>query len=167
VHLLHDADALTSRPRAAIQGGPEVDALLFSTVSPRSCKVFINTEIGDYAHVEQRDRGCELGRIGLRTHLSEIRSFEKLTGEGMTVVRPNLLHILEERLPARLELRVHPSVGAVDETALPATLLAEAGCGNLLDSYMSETWRRAGTVRISREPPLVTAAGKMRPFHPL
>ena len=47
------------------------------------------------AQIEQRPCGCLLGALGLTTHLSEIRSFEKLTGAGMTFADavPAMIHI--------------------------------------------------------------------------
>ena len=79
--------------------------------------------------------------FGLTTHLSTIRSFEKLTGEGVTVAGAHLLQVVEElfrprfggssidyqlveqeddRSLPRIVLRIHPRVGAVDEWALGA-----------------------------------------------
>src|SRR4029434_1027989 len=113
-------------------------------ISPLSARVLLNAEMGDYARVEERPCDCELGALGLRTHLSDIRSFEKLTGEGMTVVRTNLLPLLEHALPARfggssldyqlvevegadsatrLVLRVHPSIGPLVEGEVRDALL--------------------------------------------
>jgi hypothetical protein len=138
--------------------------------------------------VVRRDCGCSLGVLGLRTHLSEIRSFEKLTGEGVTFARANLERILEDALPARfggtgldyqlieeeagdgatrLVLRVAPSVGDVDEAAVRAVLLRELGRDGLVERHMTDDWRQVGTVRLSREPPLRTPAGKIMPFHPV
>ena len=58
-------------------------------------------------------------------------------------------------------LRVHPSVGAVDEAALRQAFLDElVGVGGLLDRYQAELLRRARAVTISRQPPIATQAGK-------
>ncbi|HZO27783.1 MAG TPA: hypothetical protein VFH48_17530 [Chloroflexota bacterium] len=181
VHLFHDRWALITRRRAVFEGGPEVDALLFTALSPRAPHVSLNAEVGDYARVATRDCGCKLGEFGLRTHLSDIRSFEKLTGEGMTVVRTNIVRVLEEVLPSRfggssidyqlveqegpdgatrLVLRVHPAVGPLDESVVRAALLDGIKGEGLLDSFMSEMWRRAGTVTVSREPPAAGPGGK-------
>jgi hypothetical protein len=186
VHVFEDRYALIQRSRVVGENGPEVEALLFSSLSPWAPKVLLNVESGDSAHVERRDCGCELGALGLHTHLSEIRSFEKLTGEGMTFARSSLTSILEWALPSRyggssldyqlleeetgagatqLVLRVSPHVGAVDEAELREWFLGELGRSGPADAAMVGTWRQVGTVTISRQPPLATAAGKILPFH--
>jgi hypothetical protein len=185
VHAMLQRSALVCRPRPASADGPIVDALLATSVSPAVPRIALNCETGDYARVEERDCGCRLGALGLRTHLSEIRSFEKLTGEGVTFARTNLQQILEEVLPARfggtsldyqlaeeeapsgatrVVLRVSPSVGELDEAALRAALLTELGRGGLSEQYHVGLWRGVGTVEIRREPPLATRAGKVLPF---
>lgn len=185
VHVMTDRYAVVQRRRSATVGGPTVDALLVTGLNPTAGKVALNAEAGDYAHLEERACDCLLGRLGLRTHLSEIRSFEKLTGEGVAFLRSNLERILEEYLPARfggtgvdyqfaeeeapstrtrLVLRVSPSVGAIDEDALRAFLLHELGRGSLVDRQQAALWRAAGTIGIRREAPLTTRAGKVLPF---
>lgn len=83
VHVFVDAFAVTQRPRETI-AGETVDALLLTSLRPAAPKILLNTEIGDYAVLEERDCGCAFDEVGYRTHLHTIRSFEKLTGEGMT-----------------------------------------------------------------------------------
>lgn len=46
-------------------------------------------------------RGCPLEDLGLTDHLRQVRSFSKLTGEGVTLIGSDVVHILEEVLPAR------------------------------------------------------------------
>lgn len=185
LHLFADRYALVERERPLVEGGPGVRAMLLTTLTDGIATVAFNTELGDYATVERRDCRCLLGDLGLTTHLSQIRSFEKLSGEGVTFARSNLLQILEEVLPrrfggtaldyqlleeeaadssTRLVLRVNPSVGALDEAALRATLLEELGRGGLVDRHHAELLRRARSVTVSREPPLATMAGKVLPF---
>ncbi len=101
VHFFDDGFAAVTRPRPVLADGPSIDALLLTSLSPLVQKIFFNSETGDFATLERRDCDCSMGALGLRTHLSDIRSFEKLTGEGMTVVRSDLFRILEEVLPAR------------------------------------------------------------------
>jgi hypothetical protein len=185
VHIMTDRYALIQRSRVASEGGPVVDALLITSLSMTAPKILLNTEPGDYALMEERDCGCRLGALGLRTHLSGIRSFEKLTGEGVTFARSMLQQILEEVLPARfggasldyqlveeesansvlrLVLQVSPSVGDIDEQAIRDALLYELGRGSVIDRYQAGIWRQADTIQIRRERPLATRAGKVLPF---
>jgi hypothetical protein len=186
LHLCSDLYAATERQRAVHDGGPTVGALLLTTLSDATPKIAINAELGDSARIEERDCGCLLGELGLRTHLSEIRSFEKLSSEGTTFIRSDVMRILEEQLPARfggtapdyqlveeetadgatvLALHVHPDVGALDAEAVRAALLQELGRGDMLDRYQARLVERAESIVVRREPPLATAAGKVLPFH--
>jgi hypothetical protein len=186
VHVMLDRCVLISRPRPTTSSGPTVDAILATPLSVVVPRIALNTELGDYASTEERDCGCLLGELGARTHLSGIRSFEKLTGEGVTFVRTNLEQIIEQVLPARfggtsldyqlaeeesptgaarLVLRVSPKVGAVDEARLRQALLVSMGQGSLFQRYQAQIWHGAGTIEIRREEPLATRAGKVLPFH--
>jgi hypothetical protein len=185
VHVMADRYAVVSRPRPALAGGPSVEAMMFTSLAPSAEKIGLNAELGDTAVIDRRACGCRLGTLGLNTHLSEIRSFEKLTSEGVTFARSNLERILEEVLPARfggvgldyqigeeeaadsimrLVLRVSPAVGEIDDDALRTTLLNELGKGGQVDQYQARIWRDTGTIEIRREAPIATQAGKMLPF---
>jgi hypothetical protein len=141
-------------------------------------------ETGDYGLIERRECGCEMGAGGLTTHVSGIRSFEKLSGEGMTFVQTDLLRVLEEVLPARfggtaadyqvveeevngilrLALIISPRLEAIDEDAARETFLTELGHEGGLERLGAEFWRRAHTVTVKREWPKATKAGKILPF---
>ncbi len=186
VHFFDDRNAVVARSREVERGGPVVESLLFSSISSSSPKLLLNAELGDYARIERRACDCGLGALGLRTHLSDIRSFEKMNSEGVSYARANLLPIVERELPrrfggagihyqlveeeaadtsTRMVLRVHPSIGHVDETALRQGFLEElARDGSLLDRYQAELLRCARAVTISRQPPIATKAGKILPF---
>ncbi len=184
VHIMLDRYAVVTRRRATVPGGPAVDALLFSTLTPSAQKIALNTELGDEAVVEERDCDCLLGSLGLRTHLSEIRSFGKLTGEGVTFARSNLEQFVEVILPARfggtsmdyqiteeenasgtarLVLRVHPTVGPLDEAAARAALLAYLRQAGPVEQYQAALWEQAGTIEVRREPPNASCVGKVPP----
>lgn len=186
LHLAADRYAAVERTRPLFEGGPTVDALLLTTLSPWAPRLALNAELGDSARVEQRGGDCcPLGALGLTTHLSAIRSFEKLSTEGTSFARSNVVQIVEEFLPARfggsaldyqlveeegaagetlLVLRVHPSLGPVDESAIAEAFLAELGRGSIVERYQAALLRQAASVRIARQPPLATAAGKVLPF---
>jgi len=162
-----------------------VQALLLTTLTPTIATVSFNTEPGDHARLEQRPCGCSLGALGLTTHVSEVRSFEKLSAEGVSFVRSNVLQVLEEVLPATfggssldyqlveeeatasntsLVLRIHPAVGALDEGRVRETLLRSLAAGGTVDANHAELLRLAGSVTISRQPPVATPAGKVLPL---
>jgi hypothetical protein len=185
VHVLLDRFAVGKRRRAAVDGGPIVDAVLVTSLAETTGKIHLNTESGDYARLEERDCGCLLGSLGMQAHLSEIRSFEKLTGEGVTFACSNLEQILEQVLPARfggtgldyqvaeeesvngairLIVRVSPSVGEVDASEVRATVLAELGRDDATGQYQAAMLQTSGSIEIRREPPVLTSVGKVLPF---
>jgi hypothetical protein len=153
---------------------------------PTAPKVLLNVESGDCARIERAECGCTLGTTGLTTHLDSIRSFEKLSGEGMTFIQLDLLGVLEDVLPARfggvgtdyqvveeedrdgilrLSLLVSPRVGAVDPDAVRAVFLDALASQPGASRAGVQVWRRAETVRVVRQVPLSTPAGKILPFH--
>ena len=187
LHVMTDRFAVIPR-RRVLPDGPEVDALLVTTLSGWAPKIALNAELGDYASIEDRACGCPLGTLGLRTHLSEVRSFEKITGEGVSFARTDLQQILEDTLPARfggtnldyqlaeheapdgarrIVVRVHPSVGHVDEAALRETILETLSQDGLVETHQAGLWRGAGSIEVQREAPVATQAGKVLPFQVL
>ena len=100
MHLYAQMYALITRPREAGAGGESPQDLLISTLSPSAPVIGLNAQMGDMALVEERPSDCcALGELGLTTHLSNVRSFDKLTGEGVSVARSDMLRILEVDLP--------------------------------------------------------------------
>lgn len=78
VHLLSGKIAILGRP------GPDGrDALFVTTLLAGAPRIMINVESGDSASVETRSCGSAFGAAGYLTHLHTIRSYEKVSGEGM------------------------------------------------------------------------------------
>lgn len=184
-HVFTHAYALARRTRAVSNGGGAVEALLLTSLLDTAPKILLNVESGDQAVVERRACACPLGTLGLTTHLASIRSFEKLSGEGVSFVQADLARILEDVLPAhfggtagdyqvvqgenlgvsRLLLVVSPRVGPVDESRLLERFISELGRSGWLEAAHADVWRRAGTVTVRRQWPVATPAGKILPFH--
>ena len=186
VHFAHHSYGLVQRTRAVSADGPDVDAFLFTSLLATAPKVLLNVESGDYGVLERCACDCSLGRAGLDRHLSTIRSFEKLSSEGMTFVQTDLLRVLEERLPARcggtgadyqvleeeddrgilrLLLLVSPVVKDVDVDHVRQAFLEELGGNGPFNRFAAGFWERAGTVEVRRQSPVATRAGKILPFH--
>lgn len=182
LHLFTDSYAVVQRRRGVGGFGLMVDAFLFTSLLPTAPKVLLNVESGDYGMMEERTCDCGLGAVGLRTHVAEIRSFEKLSGEGVTFVQTDLLRILEHTLPARfggtstdyqilevegsdaitrLLLVISPRIGAIDEEHARRVFLDELG----QDGLSAAIWQRLDTVQVRRQWPEPTRAGKILPFH--
>jgi len=187
VHLLTDKLAFVQRERRVAADGRAVRALSVTTLLAASPKLLINAEIDDYGVLDRHRCGCTWDGLGLTTHLHTIRSVEKLTSEGMSFLGVELIQLVEEVLPARfggdatayqlvereqdgltvVDLRVDPAVGALDEAALVADALAHLAAISAAHRMMVEAWRQAGTLRVVRAAPIVTAAAKVLPLHVL
>lgn len=185
VHLASDKLAFVTHERRVGAGDRTVRALCLTTLLPASPKLLINAEIDDYGVLDERRCGCPLEALGLPQHLHTIRSYDKLTSEGMSFVGADLLQLIEHVLPARfggdptcwqiveeeraglpsVELRVHPDVGPVDEQEVVALALEHLGGISAAHRMMAEAWRQAGTLRVVRAAPVVTAAAKILPLH--
>jgi len=184
VHLNADRVALVQRARLAAGGG--VSGLFFTGVQPFFPKVMINVEIGDYATVFERDCGCPCQEMGLSTHLSNIRSYEKLTSEGVTFLGGELIDLVEEVLPeqfggrvgdfqlaedeeegtTRINIIVSPSVGHIDEAAVIETVLEALAAETFGDRRrMGEIWQGGNVLKVVRREPLQTGRAKVLPLH--
>jgi hypothetical protein len=182
VHLLRDMNAVIQPPDDASSDMLPPDALLVTSLHPRAPFTLLNVSMGDQAMMERRSCGCELEGLGYGVHLREIRSFEKLTGEGITLLGTDVIAVLEEVLPARfggapgdyqlveeerddgrprLRLLVHPGVGEVDEAAVADVFLGAIGSGSEGQRMMEKVWRDAGLLHVERRAPEPTGAGKL------
>ncbi len=189
LHVLRDRLAVRRYPRVVDREGETVPAYLFTSFLPETRHIMVNVESGDYGGLEERRCGCFLDRVGFRQHVHTVRSFEKLTAEGMTFIGPDLEALLEEVLPrefggdsrhyqlveaeddrgiTRLYVLASPQLGKVDDTALRRAVLREirgrhlsAGPGRLIE----QVWHEADTVQVLRREPLATASGKVLHLH--
>jgi hypothetical protein len=189
-HLYKDTTAIIAHGQSVPHSDLFVDSYLFTTLLYESPKLLLNVGMGDYGILSEQECGCAYGQVGFNTHLSGIRSYEKLTGEGVTFVDTDFVRIIERELPERfggrstdyqlvekegarglthLQLLVSPRVGEIEETMVLDTFL------NLLkraeDSPESwsqsgtEMWKQSNMVQIVRDYPMPTAGGKILPFY--
>ena len=180
VHVLHDLYALV-QPGPSSTGLPE-RALLVSTLRSTSPYVFMNVSLGDQAELTHRTCGCPLESLGWTSHLHSIRSYEKLTAGGMTLLDADVIRVLEEELPsrfgggpidyqlvedegpdgsARVRLLIHSRVGPLDERKVVDLVLGTIGRGSGAARVLALNWRSAGILQAERRPPLTTANGKV------
>jgi hypothetical protein len=187
VHISLDAYAVIQRARR-LEDDDTVNALLLTALRPACPKVMLNAEIGDCGVLETRRCGCLFDEVGYFQHLHTIRSFEKLTGEGVTFIGSDFFHLLEETLPKKFggsvgdyqlveeqddrgrphcSVLVSPEVGALDEKELVATVLKEMGRGRDGRRLMAHHWAQADILQVRRRQPVPTARGKVLPFRTL
>ena len=185
VHLMLDKLGLVQRPRVVPTTGETVGALFYTTLLESAPKLMINVETDDYAVVDDRDCGCLLGELGFTRHLHGIRSYEKLTSEGVTLRGSDVLTLLERTLPGRfggvptdyqlveevdatvptLSIVVSPRLGEIDDRAVADVVLSTLASGGAQPAEVSKIWRSAGTLRVVRREPYATSASKILPIH--
>ena len=182
VHLMRSKIAAIQRERpGGLAGSPIPGALFLTTLRPSTAKVMLNAESGDTGVIERRRCGCPTGALGLDDHLHSIRSYEKLTSEGMSILADDVLHLVEAVLPGRfggtatdyqfvedrgrplpsLAIAVSPRLGTVDESAVVRVTLDYLGSRSPGDRMMADYWRQAGTVQVVRREPAATHSAKI------
>ncbi|HEX9710175.1 MAG TPA: hypothetical protein VGB42_09455, partial [Candidatus Thermoplasmatota archaeon] len=100
IHVFHDLHAVV-QPGAGDGQRTVPRTLLFSSLRDSAPVVLLNVSLGDQAVLARRRCRCPLEELGWTTHLHTIRSDEKLTAAGMTLLDGDAISALEEVLPAR------------------------------------------------------------------
>ncbi|MGH2452854.1 MAG: hypothetical protein ACRDF5_03690 [bacterium] len=183
VHLMADAFAMILHRRSIPEGG-ELDGFMITSLLPSVPKIMLNVETDDFGDVTQRRCHCLFDELGLHSHLASIRSFSKLTGEGMTVLGTDAVRVIEEVLPrefggrsidyqilevederrlTQLWLLVSPSVSGVDAQRIANRFLEELR----KRPGSSVLWEQAQTIQVVRRDPVQTSGGKLLPFYTL
>lgn len=185
MHFFKDSLALIQYPRLMPSAETTVNAFVYSTLLPLAPKIMLNVESDDFGIIEQRSCGCPLEEYGFTDHIRRIRSFSKLTGEGVTLVSGEMESIVEKILPqtfggsmldyqwvetedsqgfTRLNLFIHPQVEIQDECQVIRVVLDTLKQGSVAAELAQENWNQAGTLQIKREKPLLTNSGKQMPL---
>lgn len=184
VHVMRDSVAVVSYRRRAPLSQLEVDSLLITTLLPSAAYVLVNFEVEDCGRLEPARCECRLRRMGFHQQLSQIYSFGKLTGQGITLLAGDLLGILERSLPARfggtpvdyqlveldessgavVELRVHPQVGVRSSEEVRQFFLAEVK--RLWGGSLTyRQWSQTEAVRVVFAEPYLSGGRKVNPLH--
>jgi hypothetical protein len=189
-YLFKDTTAIITHKHHVQHSDITVDSFLFTTLLYESPKLLLNVGMGDYGKVYVKLDDSPFGSIGFDTHVGDIRSYEKLTGEGVTFVDTDFISIIEKKLPERfggqstdyqlveeedekglnrLKLIISPRLGAIDENIVVGAFLKMLKhSDHSPESWAqsgTEMWAQARTVRLVRGFPLSTASGKILPFH--
>jgi hypothetical protein len=186
MHVPETMFTFVEQPRTVDYGGPPIHPLMQTTLHPTAPRFLLNVENGDYATMITRECGCPLQNVGFIQHVHTVRSFEKMTSEGMNYWGSDLFELLEDVIPSefgggpgdyqlveeeddrgqtRLTLVVHPNVGELNESRLLSRLQQGLAQGSRNHRFMSKRWQDADTFRIRRETPCASARGKVLPLH--
>ncbi len=184
VHILTDKVAVIQRQKSLGNGELSVGALVFTTILPSCPKLMFNVDSDDYGIFEKRLCGCPIGELGFHDHFSNIRSYEKLTSDGVTFLGTEILKLVDETLPksfggsptdyqfveeevegiTKVNLVISPRVGQIREDRVLETVF------KVLQSYpggdvMVEKWRQGDALRVARREPYTTSSSKILPLH--
>ena len=184
VHVCRDSLAAISYRRMAPLTEVEIDSLMFTTLLPCAAFVLVNVEMDDSGVLEPARCDCRLKAMGLTQQVSNIYSYGRLTGQGMTLVGWDILRILEHSLPRRfggtstdyqlveaegrnqteMELRVHPRVGAHTPEEIRKFFLSEVKAlwGGALTR---RSWEHTEGVRVVIAEPYVSGKQRIHPLH--
>ena len=188
-HLYKDTTAIISHRQNVPHSDLFVESYLFTSLLYESPKILLNVGMGDYGEISSESCACVFGQVGFDVCLNNIRSYEKLTGEGVTFVDTDFIRIVERDLPERfggrstdyqlvekedsrglthLQLLVSPRVGEIQETEVLDRFLsllrrAEASPDSWSQSG-TEMWKQSNMLQIVREFPFPTVSGKIMPF---
>jgi len=181
VHVSEYMWAVIQYPILMNEDAVKIQPLLFTSLYPVCSHLLLNVANGDYATMERRECGCALEKVGLTLHLHGIRSYEKLTAEGMNYLGTDMFELFERILPGefgggpgdyqlveeedsngmtRLTVRVSPEAGLLDEEKLLSRVQE-----NLEKGLHTRFWKDAGTFRVEREFPYAGQRGKIWPLH--
>jgi len=184
VHVCRDTLAVISYRKTAPLTDVEIESLMFTTLSPYAPFTFINVEMDDSGALEPARCDCRLKAMGFTQQVSNIYSYGRLTGQGMTLVGGDMLKILERSLPRRfggtntdyqlvecegvnqteMELRVHPRVGVGSADEVRKFFLAEVKTlwGGALTR---RNWEQTEGVRVVIAEPYMSGKQRVHPLH--
>lgn len=185
VHLHSDMHALIRAGGESVRLNLPPDSLFLTSLRPSAPFLFLNVSPGDQGRLSERGCGCPLEGLGWTSHLHDIRSFEKLTGAGMTFMDADIVAVLESVLPKRfggsptdyqiveeedgegrpvLRLVIRPEVGPLDEGRVVDAFLEAVGRGRGVERIMGLVWKESRLVRVERGAPRQAASGKILHF---
>lgn len=186
MHILNDHLAIIDHNKKSPFSEENVAALLITSLLQEAPKILLNVETGDMGKISHRSCGCGWEKAGYTVHLSDVRSFEKTTSEGMTFLIHELISIAENILPrafggscsdyqvieesdgrglTTLTFAASPGIGQIEEDMFLAVVQKELKKGENSKRLMAEIWKKAGVVKLKRMNPIPTRRGKVFSYH--
>jgi hypothetical protein len=186
VHLFDEIITAIQYKRRVEHSDLDVNSMLFTSLLPCAPKVLLNVEFGDSGKIENSKCDSEYSNHAHHKHISCIRSFEKMTGEGMTLFGSEIEKLLEETLPAvfggesidyqlteeenadgftRYKLLINPRLNKTDTNIVKDVVLSEIKKMDKAKNLLYDIWSKADVFDVSYEKPVATARGKIYPFY--
>jgi len=182
MHIYTDRLAIIQRLCKTVIGGHSVNSYLFTSLSLNTGKVLLNTDIGDFGRINTKPCSCLFGDLGMNVHVSEVRSYDKLTGEGMTLLGSELDEIVGEMIEnagggpddyqfwetqdsedlSKLIIAISPEIQNLNEKDFIDAILEKLN--SIGSNITSQIWRQADTLQVVRAYPELTKGHKMLPI---
>jgi hypothetical protein len=182
VHFFKDSLALIQGKKFSEKS--EAESLFLTNLLSSAPRMMLNMETDDFGIIELRECDCKFQDLGFTEHIHDIRSFSKLTCEGVTFPGIDLIKVLEEDLPelfgggpldyqliereeidgiSKVILNVSPNVGEINKKNLKKKFF------ELINPSMRNTnalmWETGETIKVERNPPIQTQSGKILPIN--
>jgi len=186
MHFFDDRHALIQAGTDGPEGLPP-QAILLTSLLKTAPVVLFNVCMGDQANVTRRSCDCPLDELGWHIHLSQVRSFEKLTAGGLQFLDLDVIRVLEDVLPrrfggtpldyqiversdrpgsrAQIQLILSPDLGELNSDEVLNTFLEALGGGSEGEKFMELQLRDGMVVEVIRQRPLQTTSGKILHLH--
>jgi hypothetical protein len=183
VHLFRDSVAAIHYRRRPPFADFDVPALLFTTLLPYAPHVFINVDMQDCGVIGKAACDCFYTQAGLTEQVSDIHSYGKLTGLGMTLLGTDMAGLIEDVLPRRLGGGPGDCQLVQRESGADTTLSLRLSPRLKLDSLQharacfldelrrvyggslaARTWMHADAIEVVIAEPLDTVSGKVPPL---
>jgi len=182
-HLSSDIVALIERKRA-VSSTLNKNVFLWTGLSAHLPKIMINVESGDYGSIYKKECKCIYGKLGMDTHVSRIRSFEKLISPEIDFFGERLQDLIEDVLPARiggedcdyqfvqesennmpprLYLYVSPSLGKIDVARISDSIFNYLKHQDDAEKIISSLYIHDNMIGIKRLKPIPTLREKVWP----
>jgi hypothetical protein len=184
VHVFQDSVAVITQPRQTRFAQSEVNSLLFTTLLPHAPHIFINVEMQDAGFLDEKSCDCVYREAGFTHQISDIFSYGKLSGQGMTLVGTDIVRILEQDLPARFggspgDYQLIEQEGPKQtEILLRISPRVEVKSSDVVKHYFLQAlrrysggalayrvWEHSDALKITIGEPLLTRAGKLLPLY--
>ncbi|MBE0425201.1 MAG: hypothetical protein IBX72_00955 [Nitrospirae bacterium] len=184
MHVYLDRLAVIQMQRRTNIGEHNINSFLFTSLLSTTGKVLLNTEIGDFGRLEVKPCSCLFGELGMNVHISEVRSYDKLTGEGMTLLGSDLDDIIagliedaggcpddyqfwekqDDKGLCNLIIAVSPEVRNLNENNFKNVLLDKLRGRSSGAGITSELWKQADTLQVVRAYPEMSKGFKKLPI---
>jgi len=171
MHIHLDRLAIIQRTRQTAIGNYNIDSFLLTSLLKNAGKILLNTDIGDFGNLSVGPCDCLFGKLGMNVHVSQVRSYDKLTCEGMTLLGSQLDDAVGEAIEraggcpddyqfwethdnaglTKLVVAVNPKIPGLNEVNFTASILDNLRKKKI--DITSQLWEQAKVLQVVKANP--------------